>query len=240
MISPESHDEEIRMALGRAYDNKSLEKTIEDALELGFKWVDVFFMIGLLKQTPESVRATIKYCGALLKQYTANGNGRIHLYISPLAPFIDPGSLAFENPQKHGYKLFYKTLEEHRQALLAPSWKYMLNYETKWMSRDESVSSTYEATFQLNRLKVEHSLLRQKEGQIIEAPIKNAMSLMHRIDDILLLKNEQVRENRMNGLRARFSCLNNWTICKKKELRWPVTSIRFNFPRIIWTVLTRN
>ncbi len=130
-ISPESHDEEIRKAFGRAYDNKSLERTIEDALELGCRRVDLFFMIGLPRQTPQSVQETIEYCETLLKEYTKNGSGRVHPYISPLAPFLDPGSRAFENPQKYGYRLFYKTLEEHRQALLAPSWKYMLNYDTK-------------------------------------------------------------------------------------------------------------
>ncbi len=239
-ISPESHDEEVRKAFGRAYDNQSLERTIEDALELGCKRVDLFFMIGLPRQTSQSVQETIKYCESLLKGYTKNGSARVHPYISPLAPFLDPGSRAFENPQKYGYKLFYQTLEEHRQALLAPSWKYMLNYETKWMSRDELVTSTYEAALQLNRLKIEHGLLRQKEGYLIETRIREAISLMRRIDEVLLIKNEQVQENRMNRLRVRFSSLNSSTICKKKELRWPVTPIRFNFPRIVWAALTRN
>jgi B12-binding domain/radical SAM domain protein len=239
-ISPESHDEEIRKVLGRAYDNQSLERTVEDALELGCKRVDLFFMIGLPRQTLESVQETVEYCETILKEHARDGNRRVHPYISPLAPFLDPGSQAFENPEKYGYKLFYKTLEEHRQALLVPSWKYMLNYETKWMSRDELVTCTYEAALQLNRLKIEHGLLRQKEGQIIETRIKEVMSLMRRIDEILQVKNEQVRENRMKRLRTRFSSLNNSTICKKKELRWPVKPIRFNFPRIIWAALTRN
>jgi len=239
-ISPESHDEEVRKAFGRAYDNQSLERTIEDALELGCKRVDLFFMIGLPRQTSQSVQETIKYCGILLKEYTKNGSARVHPYISPLAPFLDPGSRAFENPQKYGYKLFYKTLEEHRQALLAPSWKYMLNYETKWMSRDELVTSTYEAALQLNRLKIEHGLLRQKEGYLIETRIREAISLMRRIDNILSIRDQQIKENKMEKVKSRLSYLNNWTICKKKELRWPVAPIRFNFPRIIWAALTKN
>jgi len=236
-ISPDSHDEEIRKAIGRAYANKSLERTIEDALELGCKRVDLFFMIGLPRQTPHSVQETLEYCETLLKEYTKNGSTRVHPYISPLAPFLDPGSQAFENPEKYGYRLFYKTLEEHRQALLTPSWKYMLNYETNWMSRDELVTSTYKAALQLNRLKVEYGLLRQREGNIMEARIKEAMSLMHRIDNILLIKDEQIRANRMNRLRTRFPSLNNSTICKKKELRWPVNSSRFNFLRILRAAL---
>ncbi len=194
-------------------------------------------MIGLPRQTPHSVHQTIEYCDALLKEYTKNRSMRVHPYISPLAPFLDPGSQAFENPQKYGYRLSCKTLEEHRQALLAPSWKYMLNYETKWMSRDELVASTYRAALQLNRLKVEHGLLRQREGNIMEARIKEAMNLIHRIDGLLLIKNEQMRASRMNRLRTRFSSLDNSTICKKKELRWPVKSTRFNLPRIIRAAL---
>ncbi len=236
-ISPDSHDEEIRKVIGRTYDNKSLERTIEDALELGCKRVDLFFMIGLPRQTPHSVQQTLEYCETLLKEYTKNGSTRVHPYISPLAPFLDPGSRAFENPEKYGYKLFYKTLEEHRQALLTPSWKYMLNYETNWMSRDELVTSTYKAALQLNRLKVAHGLLRQREGNIMEARIKKTISLMHQIDDILLIKDEQIRASRMDRLRTRFPSLNNSTICKKKELRWPVNLSRFNFPRIIRAAL---
>ncbi len=236
-ISPDSHDEEIRKVIGRTYDNKSLERTIEDALELGCKRVDLFFMIGLPRQTPHSVQQTLEYCETLLKEYTKNGSTRVHPYISPLAPFLDPGSRAFENPEKYGYKLFYKTLEEHRQALLTPSWKYMLNYETNWMTRDELVTSTYKAALQLNRLKVAHGLLRQREGNIMEARIKETISLMHQIDDILLIKDEQIRASRMDRLRTRFPSLNNSTICKKKELRWPVNSSRFNFPRIIRAAL---
>lgn len=239
-ISPESHDQEVRGAFGRTYSNESLQRTIEDALELGCRRVDLFFMIGLPRQTPQSVQETVKYCGALLKEYNKNGDTRVHPYISPLAPFLDPGSRAFENPQKYGYKLFYKTLEEHRQALLAPSWKYILNYETEWMSRDQLVTSTYQAALALNRLKMEHGLLRQKKGYIIEMRIREAISLMRQVDEILLIRNGRIREERMDRLRVRFSSLHNSTICEKKELRWPVQSIRFNLPAIIWAVLGRK
>jgi hypothetical protein len=55
-----------------------------------------------------------------LKQYARDGENRVIPFISPLAPFVDPGSRAFEEPEKHGYKLFARTLEEHRRQLLAP------------------------------------------------------------------------------------------------------------------------
>ena len=155
-ISPESHDAAVREAFGRVYHNDDLERFIGDALELGCKRLDLFFMIGLPKQTPESVRETLRYCETLLARF--GQEHRVHPFISPLAPFLDPGSRAFEDPARYGYHLFHRTLEEHRQALLAPSWKYTLNYETDWMTRDELVESTYEAASELNRLKAEYGL----------------------------------------------------------------------------------
>ena len=254
-ISPESHDEEIRRTFGRAYDNHSLERSIENAIELGCKRVDVFFMIGLPGQTSQSVSQTIGYCEELLEKYGGTGfqpvktrprwpchwsDGKIHPYISPLAPFLDPGSLAFEDPQKYGYKLFYKTLEEHRQALLQPSWKYMLNYETEWMSRDELVASTYDAAFELNRLKAKYGLLKQKEAENIEVRIRKAKELIRRIDEIVLIKDKELREQKMVELTNRFDQLGSSTICGKKELRWPARLVRFNLLKVLQAALAGN
>ncbi len=62
-------------------------------------------------------------------------------------------------------------MEEHRQALLSPSWKYILNYETEWMDRDAIVYSTYEAGKRLNRLKAEFGLIDRKTAESIEMRI---------------------------------------------------------------------
>ena len=261
-ISPESHDEEIRRTFGRAYDNHSLERSIENALELGCKRVDVFFMIGLPGQTSQSVSQTIGYCEELLEKYGGTGfqprrkascgvktrprwpchwsDGKIHPYISPLAPFLDPGSQAFENPQRYGYRLFYKTLEEHRQALLQPSWKYMLNYETEWMSRDELVTSTYDAALELNRLKAKYGLLKQKEAEKIEVRIKEAKELVQRIDRIVSIQDKKLQEQKMVELTNRFDQLGSSTICGKKELRWPTRLVRFNLLKVLQAALARN
>jgi len=240
-ISPESHDEEIRRTFGRAYDNHSLERSIENALELGCKRVDVFFMIGLPGQTSQSVGQTIKYCGELLEKYGRASNGKIHPYISPLAPFLDPGSPAFENPQRYGYKLFYKTLEEHRQALLQPSWKYTLSYETEWMSRDELVASTYDAALELNRLKAKYGLLKQKEAKKIKARIKEEeKELIRRIDQIVSIQDKKLQKQKMRELTNQFDQLSNSTICGKKELRWPVRLVGFNLLKVARAALTKN
>ena len=240
-ISPESHDEEIRKTFGRHYDNTGLEQTIRDALELGCKRFDLFFMIGLPKQTPQSVMETVAYCETLIKKFSGVGNGKVVPFISPLAPTLDPGSLVFENPEKYGYKLFYKTLEDHRQAMLQPSWKYMLNYETKWLSRDDIVECTYDAALELNRIKAKHGIIKQKELKEIESRVNDARELIKHID--LLVSNKEKKVNNEELLTKYNKIIKKLclaSICKKEELQWPFKPIRFNIFSILQAILNRN
>jgi hypothetical protein len=92
---------------------------------------------------------TVDWCGYLMEKF----GERVVPFILAYSPFLDPGCIAYENPEKFGYKIRFKTLEEYRMAMLAPSWKYALNYETEWMTRDEIVDCTYQAGLKLNRLR---------------------------------------------------------------------------------------
>jgi len=232
-ISPESHDEGIREKFGRRYGNDLLEKSIGDALDLGCRRVDVFFMIGIPGQTPESVGETVQYCEELLKMSGRIGHdGKIHPYISPLAPFLDPGSRAFEEPEKYGYRVFYRTLEEHRRALLEPSWKYTLNYETKWMSRDRLVEVTYEAAVRLNGLKLDYGLVSRKEAARIAARIGREMELIREIDETRKVSDKRQREAELHERIPGFEAVGPSTICRKDEMMWPTALVRFN-PRPI-------
>jgi len=234
-ISPESHDETIRNTFGRHYGNEALEQTIQHALELGCKRIDLFFMIGLAGQTPQSVMDTVTYCEYLIQKFRSFGTGKVLPCISPLAPFIDPGSLVFENPGKYGYRLFYKTLEEHRRALLMPSWKYMLNYETQWMSRDEIVSTTYEAALRLNRIKATSGIIRQQEADLIDRRITEAKQQIQQTDAMLEAKEAGEKISAEYGKK-----FNVATICKKDELQWPLNPLRFNPFSIIKTLLSKK
>jgi B12-binding domain/radical SAM domain protein len=224
-VSLESHDPRVRRAFGKHYDNAAIEATLEAALEAGCQRLDVFFMIGLPEQTYESVLATVEYCEGLLERYGADR--RLFPFISPLAPFVDPGSAAFEEPERHGYRFFYRTLEEHRQALLQPSWKYVLNYETRWMTRDEIVASSYEAGLRLNRLKARYGLVSAEQATAIEARIKSAVALSAEIDGIMGLP-EAERMSRLQALKPLVDQSNMSTVCDKRELELPVGLIKLN------------
>jgi len=232
-ISPESHDETVRRAFGRAYDNESLEAFIGDALRLGCRRLDLFFMIGLPEQTPESVRDTLRYCRTLLARFDPASSGRLNVFISPLAPFLDPGSRAFEHPERYGYRLFHRTLDEHRRALLAPSWKYTLNYETVWMSRDQLVDSVYEAALGLNRLKQGRGLIGAGAGQRIAATIEREWRAVGAIDEAVQIADERAREATVHAALAGLGTVRHATLCGEDEMSWPSRLSGFHPLRIL-------
>jgi radical SAM superfamily enzyme YgiQ (UPF0313 family) len=152
-------------------------------LKAGSSRVEIYFMIGLPEQTPESVRQTIDYCEYLYKKF--NADKRLFLFIGPLSPFLDPGSPAFENPDKYGYRIIHRTLAEHRAALTQPCWKHTLNYETRWMSRQQIVDSTYDAISRLTLLKARYGYISQKMADEQISRIKSAMAMEKRIDGLI-------------------------------------------------------
>ena len=183
-MSPESHDPEVReISLGRNFTNKAMEDMIQAALDNNANRVEIFFMIGLHKQDKQSVLDTVDYCEELLKKF--NADKRLFLFMGHQAPFMAPGSPAFEHPEKYGFRLLYKTFEEHRQALVLPSWKYQLNYETKWLSQKEITEVTYEAIDRLTQLKARYGQISQQMADVQSERIKRAKELEERLDILI-------------------------------------------------------
>ncbi|OGO48204.1 MAG: B12-binding domain/radical SAM domain protein [Chloroflexi bacterium RBG_16_64_43] len=227
-ISMESHDDDVRQAFGRPYTREAIERTMEDALAAGCQRLDLFFMVGLKGQTYESVMGTIDYSREMLERYGRESIRRVVPFISPLAPFVDPGSRAFEDPSAHGYRLFARTLEEHRLRLLAPSWKYVLNYETRWMNRHQIVAATYEAGRRLNQIKGELGVIDAATAMATDARIGNAVRLIGEIDRIMAEPNATERHIRLKALKAQVDNSNLSTVCDKRELEIPVRGWRIN------------
>ncbi len=175
-ISPESQDERVRKAFGRPYGNDSLEKFIRNANELNFDRLDLYFMIGLPFQTPDVVRGLHKYVERLLINYN-----RLNAFVSPLAPFVDPGSLAFDNPEAYGYRLLFKDLESHRRALLEKHWGFTLNYETRWMRRPEIVRSTMEEYLNLGMVKAKTGVLSQEALELMRDKVELDLQIFEKL-----------------------------------------------------------
>jgi len=222
-LSPESHDPGVRRYSGKPFSDEAIEASIEHILAVGCQRMDLFYMSGMPGQTPQSVLDTIAYCGHLLRRF--DGDERLKLFISPLAPFLDPGSMAFEKSERYGYRKFCHTLEDHRQALLAPSWKYVLSYETRWMNRSQLVDCTYEAGLRLNRLKAEFGQISFDRAQLTEERIQLAIALMKRIDRLVETTAPAELEQRLLPLRGEIEEVNSSTVCEKEELDLPITGM---------------
>jgi B12-binding domain/radical SAM domain protein len=160
-LSPETHDETVRALLGKAsFTNVQMETSIEAMLTLRCEELDLFYMIGLPGQTYDNVLATVDSIEALFRRF----DRRLSAFITPMGPFLDPGSDGFEHAERRGYRLFARTLEEHKQLLEQDNWESMLNYETRWMTRTEIVKATYDAAGRLNDLKKQYGRITDKEG----------------------------------------------------------------------------
>jgi len=235
-ISPDTHDERIRAMVGKQYKNVGIEENIKWALDLGCRRFDLFFMIGLPFQTCESVTETVDYCGYLMNKLGT----KVVPFILPYSPFIDPGCIAYENPEKFGYKILFKTFEEYRRAMLSPSWKYILNYETKWMTRDDIVDCTYQAGLRLNRLKAEYGLTDPDSFRAREEKIKLAIELTAAIDEIEAITDADVRRERLMQLKPEADLMLSSVINEKRGMEWPTAGRDLKIINIVKTALSKH
>ncbi|MFI0980736.1 cobalamin-dependent protein [Streptomyces sp. NPDC021093] len=157
MLSPESHDLRISKAAGRGnYTMEQMEEWIPRALDAGVKGIMIWYFIGMPYQDRQSVMDTIAYSERLIRKF--GGWGALPL-ICPMVPFLDPGSQFFEEPEKHGYTIHHRTLEEHRRAMVEPLWHRRLNYSTNWLDRRQLQDVSYEAISRLVEIKGEYGVL---------------------------------------------------------------------------------
>ena len=229
-FSPESHDPAVRRAIHKHFSNEEIEETIAACLDVGCRRFDLFFMTGLPQQTRQSVLESVEYCERLMTRFD---DGRFIPFIGPLAPFVDPGSPFYEHPDKYGYDIRCRTLEDHRQALLAPTWKHILNYETRWMDRDDIAQVTYEAGRRLNALKARFGLVSPEVAAETEERIARAVSLMAQIDRLIERCTPEELERELLALKPQIDRANTSTVCEKTELDLPFGTTALNWPRLV-------
>ncbi|TLM77479.1 MAG: TIGR04190 family B12-binding domain/radical SAM domain protein [Actinobacteria bacterium] len=219
-ISVESHDDGVRSRFGKHhYTMAQVEDSIASAMKHGCSRFDLYFMTGIPGQSGESVLETPDYVRGL---YERLGNDpRLLAFISPMAPFLDPGSLAFDRPEEYGYRRRATTLEEHRQLLLQPSWKHIMNYESEAMGPDEMVEATYLAAMGINEVKTSIGVIDAAAAAETNERIARARATMDRIDAAMAVSDLETRGARLADLKREVEQLNESTVCRKAELNWP-------------------
>ncbi|MFW5900886.1 MAG: TIGR04190 family B12-binding domain/radical SAM domain protein [Halodesulfurarchaeum sp.] len=226
-LSPESHVEDVRKEMGKfAVSNEAIENTLQAALDNGCQNIDLFYMVGLPGQTYEDAVGCVEYAEHLLEDID---DERILPFVAPYAPFLDPGSPAFENEAEYGFSVRADSLEDYRQLLLEPSWKRMLSYETEHLSRDDIADATYEAARGMSKLKYEHGLLDESTYHTMVERIDTSQELVARVDEVYETTTEPERDAALESLFEEYSEFEDFgenSIAGADELWWPSEGFR--------------
>ncbi|OCA82309.1 B12-binding domain/radical SAM domain protein [Bacillus sp. FJAT-27225] len=226
-LTLETHDEKIRRYNGKFHcTNKKVIETLRSALKHGCKKVDLFFMIGIPHQTYQSALENVDFAERI--HLECGQDSRLFYFVAPLAPFLDPASAAFENPELYGYKKLCHTLEDHRKAITQPSWKHMLSYETVDMTRDDIVNATYDSAKLLNEFKLKYNLISQAGYEDIKNKIEKSQEYIIRIDHLLTLPEDKYQIE-LATIKKEIEELNKHSICGSNELKWEVQKNYANF-----------
>jgi B12-binding domain/radical SAM domain protein len=213
-ITLESADQSIRRANGKfTCSNPEIIRTVRAALDHGCRKLDIFFMVGVPHQDRESALRNVDFCEEL---HNACGrDGRLFYFMAPLAPFLDPASRAFEHPEKFGVKRLATTLADHIRHFSAPSWEFILNYETDMLDREQIVKTMYASAEKLNDFKLQYGLIDGPTHQRIAGEVRASLAYME------LVRNA-VRANASFENLPAFTESNHSASRTQSELRWKV------------------
>jgi B12-binding domain/radical SAM domain protein len=198
-ISPESCVDAVRGAHGRNYVNEDLFSTIAICKKYGVK-LGIFSMIALAEDTAETIRQTwdgwVEICSMNRKD-----RAPVDYAFGPMI-LLDPGSLAFDAPESHGYSLRFKTLEEYRAGMSLPAWNQWISYETKNLDREQITKLIIDS--------LEYSInLREKCGYYTKAQadtarfcfVEASRSTIEVVDHVMSLPDEAERQRVLQSFR---------------------------------------
>ena len=183
-ICPDSGSSCIRESLGRFYTNDELLSSIQLCHRYHIPVV-TFFSVGLAGETHNEIVETYDLWDKLRmldqKAITKGGFGRRDKtpvggpIIGPI--FVDPGSPAYDSPEKYGYNLLFNNLEEYIEGLSKPAWHQWLNYETKLLDKSKLIDYIYES--------IDYSIEQGEKLGLWDDIVKNRKLILNKIDKIV-------------------------------------------------------
>lgn len=186
-LCPDTGSDEVRRKLGRHYTNDELMRTIKLCHKYHIP-VTTFFSAGLAGENSENIKETWKLwedLTALDRHSQVSGELKVPLGGPISGPIvIDPGSPAFDHPEKYGYKLSYKTLEQYIEGLSQPSWHQWLNYETEELDNNQMVDLILST--------VEFSIGQREKTGLFPAPQAAAERLKTELDRVIVDEVNQI------------------------------------------------
>lgn len=201
-FSPESIDEKVRsFHKNLKYSNDKLIMNMNLINEIDSLSLQVWFMAGLAKDNHISISKTLTFIKEFYEKI--NDNEKTILKYNELL-FLDPGSLAYDFPDKYGYKLIYNSFIEYFEAFAMPIFKYQLNYCTHIYNIHQLFSLFLDIHNKMNEIYYEKAVI---DKQLFNrATIFNNLLLKYspRYDNALLMKTIKSRNKLFNKIGMQF------------------------------------
>jgi radical SAM superfamily enzyme YgiQ (UPF0313 family) len=214
-LCPDTGSNAVRKMLGRHYSNKKFLETISLCHKYRIP-VTTFFSVGLAGETKENVRETWDLWAELneldrkahAQGYFGDIDDTVPIGGPILGPILlDPGSRAFDFPEKHGYKLLYNNLEAYIEGLSQPSWHQWLNYETELLDKNAIVELILQSIeFTIDQRET-YGFYNSSEANYERARVEADRVIAKEVDHIMKVENQKERRIRIIALRRNLDSL---------------------------------
>jgi radical SAM superfamily enzyme YgiQ (UPF0313 family) len=208
-LCPDTGSNQIRRNLGRHYSNEAILETLKTCHKYRIP-VTNFFSVGLAGETEEQMYETWDLWSrmdqldheARIKGNFGDIDKTVPIGGQILGPIvIDPGSQAFDQPEKYGFKLLYKDFEDYLEALSRPSWHDWLNYETELKTKNEILEMIFQSTEFTIDQREKHGFFGQQEAYYERCKVEADRVIVKELDAIRHLSNEKEKNYRIVTMR---------------------------------------
>jgi len=156
-ISPDSINQEVRAhQLQRSYSNKKLISNIKYISKIPNIDLQIWFTNGLALQTQKTISENLTFIKKNVKLHEKG----IHFVYTELVP-LDPGSLSMNS--NFGYNILFKSFRRFLDAYSNPFFKSQINYETKYMDKDQVFDSIVNTHINFDFIKNNNNLLTDSD-----------------------------------------------------------------------------
>ena len=208
-LCPDTGSEKVRHQLGRRYSNEAVIETLRICHAYKIP-VTNFFSVGLAGETEKEMYETWDLWAKLDEMdYEAHLQGNfgdidetVPIGGQILGPIVlDPGSLAFDQPEKFGFKLLYKNFEAYLEGLSQPSWHQWLNYETELCDKDAILEMIFKSTEFTIDQREKYGFFGSQEAYYERCRIEAERVVVKEIDKTMKLDKQNEREFRIVSMR---------------------------------------
>ena len=219
---PESGLCSVRKTQGRCYTNEDIVNTVQLCHRYHIS-VQIFFTTGLSGESKATISDTWELWEklssldklAISKGVFKDFNNKLPIAGPIVGPeIIDPGSLAFDFPDRYGYKILQKNLEESINSLSKPSWHNWLNFETNQLKADDLVELIFNSIeFAINN-REGCGLYDDYEAAVRRLRLKADRMILDEVENIMDIDDDVTRETRLKTLRIN---LNSFIVASMKS-----------------------